>query len=153
MPRISSDQTQERHAFLLDLFRQQPDISRQEALARFKDQFDATISPKLFNQLREQALGEADGASSESTPSHETSNGSVGLQLEAAASAPPLNGAAQPAKKAKSKAGPKNVFVDASSEQLAFLERVLQQLQEAGASNLRIDHATDRWMVIAVDAK
>ncbi|HYO57343.1 hypothetical protein [Archangium sp.] len=32
MARISQDQVQERHAFLLDLFRNQPDISRGEAI-------------------------------------------------------------------------------------------------------------------------
>jgi hypothetical protein len=47
----------------------------------------------------------------------------------------------------------RNLFIDAPREQLAFLERIIQQLQEAGASNVRIDHSTDRWMVLVVDAK
>ena len=41
----------------------------------------------------------------------------------------------------------------ATPEQLQFLERVVQQLQESGASNVKIDHATDRWMVLTVDTK
>ncbi|HEX8536485.1 MAG TPA: hypothetical protein VF664_03415, partial [Cystobacter sp.] len=59
------------------------------------------------------------------------------------------------AKKPKPGKGPgvKNVFVDATQEQLQFLERVVHQLQEAGASNIRIDHGTERWMVLTVDSK
>ena len=50
-------------------------------------------------------------------------------------------------------AGARNVFVDATQEQLQFLEKVLIQLQDSGANNVRIDHATDRWMVLTVDSK
>ena len=61
---------------------------------------------------------------------------------------------AQPAKAPKPKGGKqKNVFVDAPKEQLVFLESIVQQLQAAGAANVRIDHSTDRWMVLVVDAK
>jgi hypothetical protein len=47
----------------------------------------------------------------------------------------------------------KNVFIDAAPEQLQFLEQIVSQLQEAGASNVRVDHATERWMVLTVESK
>lgn len=158
MPRTSQEQTQERHAFLLTLFRQQPDISSKEALDAFKDKFGASINLKTFNQLREQAEEEA--ASSAPAPEAEEPESApepsedTASRLKAAATPEGLNGAAAPAKKAKAKGtGSKNVFVDAPKENLAFLEGIVQQLQEAGATNVRIDHSTDRWMVLVVDAK
>ncbi|MET0405550.1 MAG: hypothetical protein ABW123_24240, partial [Cystobacter sp.] len=62
MARISNDQTQERRAFLLELFRSQPDISRNEAIEAYKDRFGASLNAKTFNELREQALSEAESA-------------------------------------------------------------------------------------------
>jgi flagellar biosynthesis GTPase FlhF len=162
MARISQDQAQERHAFLLELFRKQPDISRNEAIDAYKDKFGASLNAKTFNELREQALSETDSgeekaeeSSNESESENETPAEDPASKLKAVASSELANGAsAQPAKKPKAKgAGPKNVFVDATQEQLQFLERVVQQLQESGASNLRIDHSTDRWMVLTVETK
>lgn len=165
MPRTSQEQSQERHAFLLDLFRNQPDLSRQDALDSFKDRFNATINLRTFNELREQAKKElATGAHAPVTVKEEpevevqderseVTAEDVGSLLKAAA-APELHMGAAPAKKPKAKGpGSRNVFVDASQEQLQFLERVVLQLQEAGAANVRIDHATDRWMVLVVDSK
>ncbi|MCY1083570.1 hypothetical protein [Archangium lansingense] len=159
MARISQDQAQERHTFLLDLFRNQPDISRNEAMEAYKDKFGASLNAKTFNELREQALREVEVEEKaeesvnevEETPVEETKQRVV-------AAAPELtNGAGAPAaaKKPKAAKGPgaKNVFVDATQEQLQFLEKVLVQLQDSGANNVRIDHATDRWMVLTVDAK
>ncbi|WP_171818018.1 hypothetical protein [Pyxidicoccus fallax] len=168
MPRTSQEQTQERHAYLLDLFRQRPDISSKEALESFKNKFGSAINLKTFNQLREQAEEEAANAAPaaepEETEAEETEAEAApepvaedpATRLKAAAAAPEaLNGAgAAPAKKPKAKGnGPKNVFVDAPKEHLTFLEGIVQQLQEAGAANVRIDHATDRWMVLVVDTK
>ncbi|MCY1046231.1 hypothetical protein OV208_33285 [Corallococcus sp. bb12-1] len=165
MPRTSQEQSQERHAFLLDLFRTQPDLSRQDALESFKDRFGATINLRTFNELREQA--KKDLSSSPSTPAPKEPEPEVeaqderpevtvedaGALLKSAATPELLNGAA-PAKKPKAKGpGVRNVFVDAPQEHLQFLERIVQQLQEAGASNVRIDHGTDRWMVLVVDSK
>jgi hypothetical protein len=157
MPRISQAQTQERNTFLLELIRSQPDISRQEAQERFEEKFDSTLNPKSFQQLREQVQQERTGPAAEE-PSHDepASEGEdSAAPFKPAASAPELsNGASTQPAKAKAKgARQKNVFVDASKEQLEFLERIVQQLQEAGASNVRIDHSTDRWMVLVVDAK
>ncbi|WNZ60259.1 hypothetical protein QEG98_30265 [Myxococcus sp. MxC21-1] len=168
MARTTQEQTQERHAFLLELFRQQPDISSKEALESFKDKFGGTINMKTFNQLREQAEDEAASAAAaapapapevEPEPEAEETEATVddaAARLKAAAAAPEaINGAAgAPAKKAKAKGnGPKNIFVDAPKEHLTFLEGIIQQFQEAGAANIRIDHATDRWMVVVVDSK
>jgi hypothetical protein len=157
MPRTSQEQTQERHAFLLDLFRQQPDINSKEALEAFKDKFGATINLKTFNQLREQAEEEASSASTPAAEEPESAPEPAedpASRLKAAATPEALNGAASPSKKPKAKGtGAKNIFVDASKENLTFLEGIVQQLQEAGASNVRIDHSTDRWMVLVVDAK
>jgi uncharacterized membrane protein len=158
MPRTSQEQTQERHAFLLDLFRQQPDINTKEALEAFKDKFGASINLKTFNQLREQAEEEAAAAAPapaaeepESAPEPAEDPAS---RLKAVATPEAIAGGATPAKKPKAKGnGPKNIFVDATKENLTFLEGIVQQLQEAGASNVRIDHSTDRWMVLVVDAK
>lgn len=152
MARISQAQTQERNAFLLELIRSQPDITRQEAQERFDEKFSATLNPKSFQELREQVMEERMNGSAEEP---EAKNGE-----DSAAAASPSNGvehsngaSAQPAK-AKAKGGKqKNLFIDAPKEQLVFLERIVQQLQEAGASNVRIDHSTDRWMVLTVDAK
>jgi hypothetical protein len=158
MARISQDQAQERHAFLLDLFRNQPDISRNEAMDAYKDKFGASLNAKTFNELREQALRDAENeekaeesvSEPEETPVEETKQRVV-------AAAPDLTngaGTTAAAKKPKAKgAGSKNVFVDATQEQLQFLEKVLIQLQDSGANNVRIDHSTDRWMVLTVDAK
>jgi hypothetical protein len=157
MARISQDQAQERHAFLLDLFRNQPDISRNEAMDAYKDKFGASLNAKTFNELREQALRDAENeekaeenvSEPEETPVEETKQRVV-------AAAPDLtNGAGAPAaKKPKAKGvGTKNVFVDATQEQLQFLEKVLIQLQDSGANNVRIDHSTDRWMVLTVESK
>ena len=158
MARISQDQAQERHAFLLDLFRNQPDISRNEAMDAYKDKFGASLNAKTFNELREQALRDAENeekaeenvSEPEETPVEETKQRVV-------AAAPDLtNGAGAPsaAKKPKAKGvGAKNVFVDATQEQLQFLEKVLIQLQDSGANNVRIDHSTDRWMVLTVESK
>ncbi|MCK8497337.1 hypothetical protein [Myxococcus fulvus] len=162
MPRTSQEQTQERHAFLLTLFRQQPDISSKDALESFKTKFGATINLKTFNQLRAEAEEEVAAAApvvaeepeAEVDSAPEPTVDDAALQLKAAASPEALNGAAAPAKKPKAKGnGPKNVFVDAPKEHLTFLEGIVQQLQEAGAANVRIDHSTDRWMVLVVDAK
>ncbi|MBN8231251.1 hypothetical protein JYK02_27405 [Corallococcus macrosporus] len=166
MPRTSQEQSQERHAFLLDLFRTQPDLSRQDALESFKDRFGATINLRTFNELRDQAKKElaSQPAAPVSAPKEEqdvdvqderseVTSEDAGTLLKAAA-APELHSGAAPAKKPKAKGpGSRNVFVDASAEQLQFLERVIGQLQEAGAANVRIDHATDRWMVLVVDSK
>ena len=156
MPRISQDQTQERHAYLLELFRQQPDLSSKDALSSFKDKFGATISPKTLNELREQAQSEQDGVAADEEPSHTEaalSTQDAASRIQSAVSASDA-ASAQPAKaKAKGGKGQRNVFVDAPREQLVFLERIVQQLQEAGATNVRIDHSTDRWMVLVVDAK
>jgi hypothetical protein len=158
MPRISQAQIQERNDFVLELLRNQPDLSRQEAQERFEEKFEATLLPKTFQQLREQAQQERAGAAAEE-PSHdepEASEEDNASQLKPANGAPEqTNGAsAQPAKaKAAKGARQRNVFVDAPKEQLVFLERIVQQLQEAGAANVRIDHSTDRWMVLVVDAK
>ena len=162
MPRISQDQAQERHAFLLDLFRQQPDISRNEAIEAYKDKFGATLNAKTFNELRERALSEvesreekAEETTSEPEPEMPTEDPTSRLKVVEAAPELTNGASAQPvAKRPKAKGnGPKNVFVDATQEQLQFLERVVQQLQEAGASNLKIDYSTDRWMVLAVESK
>lgn len=160
MARISQDQAQERHAFLLDLFRNQPDISRNEAMDAYKDKFGASLNAKTFNELREQAQREVESQekAAESAPEPEENE-----MAEDTTSRPPVvstnelvsSASTQPAaKKPKAKGpGSKNVFVDASQEQLQFLEKVLQQLQEAGAMNVKIDHATDRWMVVTVESK
>ncbi|WNG32182.1 hypothetical protein F0U61_00105 [Archangium violaceum] len=161
MARISHDQAQERHAFLLDLFRNQPDISRNEAMEAYKDKFGASLNAKTFNELREQALRDVESQeekAEETSPEPETEPvvEDTASKLKAVAAPELTNGAsAQPAaKKPKAKGpGARNVFVDATQEQLQFLERVLQQLQEAGAANVKIDHATDRWMVLTVDSK
>jgi len=158
MPRISQAQIQERNAFVLELLRTQPDLSRQEAQERFEEKFEATLLPKTFQQLREQVQQERAGAAAEE-PSHdepEASEEDSAPQLKPTNGAPEQgNGAsAQPAKAKPAKgARQRNVFVDAPKEQLVFLERIVQQLQEAGAANVRIDHSTDRWMVLVVDAK
>ncbi|MCP3140247.1 hypothetical protein [Pyxidicoccus xibeiensis] len=162
MPRTSQEQTQERHAYLLNLFRQQPDISSKEALESFKSKFGSAINLKTFHQLREQveeeaaasaSAPEAEEAEAEGAPEAATED--PASRLKAAAAPEALNGAAgAPAKKPKAKGtGSKNIFVDAPKENLTFLEGIVQQLQEAGATNVRIDHSTDRWMVLVVDAK
>lgn len=163
MARISQDQAQERHAFLLELFRTQPDISRNEAMDAYKDKFGASLNTKTFNELRERAQREPGGVSEanerEETETDAEPEASVdeGPARPVAVSQPESSGASaqQPAaKKPKAKGvGARNVFVDASHEQLQFLERVVQQLQDAGANNLRIDHSTERWMVLTVDTK
>jgi uncharacterized protein with von Willebrand factor type A (vWA) domain len=156
MARISQVQTQERNTFLLELIRNQPDITRQEAQERFEEKFSATLNPKSFQQLREQVMEERMSGSAEEPAREEpeASNGEDAAAARSAGASEASNGAsAQPAK-AKAKGGKqKNLFVDAPKEQLVFLERIVQQLQEAGASNVRIDHSTDRWMVLTVDAK
>jgi hypothetical protein len=157
MARISNDQAQERHAFLLELFRNQPDITRNEAMEAYKDKFGASLNAKTFNELREQALRDVETPeekAEESSTEPETSADDAASRLKAVASSEQAGASAQPAKKPKAKgAGSKNVFVDATQEQLQFLERVVQQLQDSGASNVKIDYATDRWMVLTVDSK
>ncbi len=158
MARISQAQTQERSAFLLELIRNQPDLSREDAQERFEEKFDATLNPKLFQQLREQVQQEQSeppprmGAPAGDEPENSSEDeGASSKPSVSAADAP--NGASQPAKAKAKGARQKNLFVDAPKEQLVFLERIVQQLQEAGAANVRIDHSTDRWMVLVVDAK
>lgn len=153
MPRISQDQTKERHAFLLELFQQQPELTPKEALASFRERFDATISPKILNQLREQARSESSHQAADQEPSQlEMGDGEeAGSRLNGSSGAAAT---AQLTQRSKGKgARQKNVFIDGSREHLAFLEKIVRQLQEAGATNVRIDHATDRWMVLQVDAK
>lgn len=158
MPRISQAQIQERNAFLIELIRNQPDISRQEAQERFEEKFEATLLPKTFQQAREQVLAElpspaVEEPAREERDERETDEAPASMGASAQAPEQTNGSTAQPAK-AKAKGGrQKNVFVDAPKEQLVFLERIVQQLQEAGASNVRIDHSTDRWMVLVVDAK
>lgn len=166
MARISQEQTQERHAFLLDLFRSQPELSRQEAMDAFKEKFGSSINLKTLTELRDQARAEAEQAARDEDedeadePTHDEESEAqaedTASRLKAAAGGDMSNGVvAQPAPKAKSAKGARqrNVFVDAPKEHLDFLQKVLGQLQEAGATNVRIDHATDRWMVLVVDAK
>ena len=157
MPRISQAESQERNAFLLELIRSQPDISRQEAQERFDEKFDATLNPKTFQQLREQVQADRASVAPEapSRDEQDAEDEDSSSSFKPAASTPEgSNGSSSAPAKAKAKgARQKNVFIDASKEQLVFLERIVQQLQEAGASNVRIDHSTDRWMVLTVDAK
>ena len=157
MARISQDQVQERQAFLLELFRNQPDISRNEAMDEYKNKFGATLNAKTFNELREKAQNQVEVEKVEERETEsETSADDVVARLKTVATSEQTNGVGgQPAaKKPKAKvAGAKNVFVDATPEQLQFLERVVQQLQESGANNVKIDHATERWMVLTVDTK
>ncbi|MBJ6761650.1 hypothetical protein JGU66_12815 [Myxococcaceae bacterium JPH2] len=161
MARTSQEQTQERHAFLIDLFRTQPELSRNEAMDAYKDKFGASINLKTFSQLRDQIQKElaemaaepAEPVEPEETPEPALNDSAAGLKSAANADSLSASNAA-PAKKPKAKGpGSRNVFVDAPQEHLVFLERIVNQLQEAGASNLRIDHSTDRWMVLVVDAK
>ncbi|MDY7230269.1 hypothetical protein [Hyalangium rubrum] len=158
MARIPQAQIQERNTFLLELIRNQPDITRQEAQERFEDKFGAALNPKSFQQVRDQVMEERMNPPAEEPareePEAEPMNGEDSAASRSASAPEGSNGAsAQPAK-AKAKGGKqKNLFVDAPKEQLVFLERIVQQLQEAGASNVRIDHTTDRWMVLVVDAK
>ncbi|WNG22592.1 hypothetical protein F0U62_00080 [Cystobacter fuscus] len=168
MARISQDQTQERRAFLLELFRSQPDISRNEAMETYKDRFGASLNAKTFNELREQALSETEARASspeESQLDADDTDADADAPAEEPTAAPlrvvptvdstAAAGTPPAAKKPKPGKGPgaKNVFVDATQEQLQFLERVVHQLQEAGASNIRIDHGTERWMVLTVETK
>ena len=159
MARISQEQAQERQAFLLDLFRTQPDISRNDAMDAYKDKFGASLNAKTFNDLREQAQSErTSGGAEERDAEPEADAAPEEAPARFLPPAPELSsglGAQPAAKKPKAarSAGPRNIFVDATQEQLQFLERVVQQLQEAGANNLRIDHATERWMVLTVDTK
>jgi len=155
MARISQDQVQERQAFLLELFRNQPDISRNEAMDEYKSKFGAALNAKTFNELREKAQSQVvvEKVEERETES-ETSVEDTATMLKAVATSEQTNGGQPAAKKPKAKvAGAKNVFVDATPEQLQFLERVVQQLQDSGANNVKIDYATDRWMVLTVDAK
>ena len=165
MARISQDQTQERRAFLLELFRSQPDISRNEAMETYKERFGASLNAKTFNELREQALSETDSRADRAEDTDADADADTDAPAEEPTSAPlrvvptvessSAAGTPPAAKKPKPGKGPgvKNVFVDATQEQLQFLERVVHQLQEAGASNIRIDHGTERWMVLTVDSK
>jgi hypothetical protein len=180
MPRISQEQAQERRSFLLDLFRSNPDISRQEALEAFEERFSSTINMKTFQELREQALKEQGSRGPAPEPEEEevveeaAEEPAPVLRMAPSQPEPALNGSsahgsgysngmsngassslsAQPkGRPAKGGARQKNVFVDAPKEHLDFLERVLLQLQEGGATNVRIDHSTERWMVLTVDAK
>ncbi|ATB29921.1 hypothetical protein [Melittangium boletus] len=163
MARISQDQAQERHTFLLELFRTQPDISRNEAMDTYKDKFGASLNAKTFNELREQALRDVETATDKAEETRaepeldsepEAPVEDMAGRLKMVASSEPLASAQGAAKKPKLKSsGAKNVFVDATQEQLQFLERVVHQLQEAGANNVKIDYGTDRWMVLTVDAK
>ncbi|SEU01977.1 hypothetical protein [Stigmatella erecta] len=159
MPRISNAQMQERSAFLLDLLRSQPDLSRDEARERFEEKFDATLNPKLYQELREQVLEERMGGTPAGEPAPEEPEEASEEEPAAlkASGGGAFEGNGTPGQPAKAKApkakGQRNLFVDAPKEQLVFLERIVQQLQEAGASNVRIDHSTDRWMVLVVDAK
>ncbi|MFL5345112.1 MAG: hypothetical protein ACJ8AT_09970 [Hyalangium sp.] len=151
MPRIPQAQIEERNTFLLELIRNQPDISRQEAQERFEEKFDATLNPKTFQQLREQVEQDRPAPAAAEEPSQEDNDSKPS---NGASEATAGNGAASQPAKAKVKAkGAKNLFVEAPKEQLVFLEQIVQQLQAAGASNVRIDHSTDRWMVLVVDAK
>jgi hypothetical protein len=162
------DQTQERQAFLLELFRQQPEISRQDASDSYKEKFGSPLPPRLFNQMKEQVQEELASAAEaeeveeveETEDAAEVTVEDAAQQLKAAASpdaaTDAANGtAAQPAKAAKPKAGKgaKLVFIDAPKENLEFLGRIVSQLQEAGAANVRVDHSTERWMVLVVDGK
>ena len=147
MARISQDQTQERHAYVLELFREQPELSRADALAAYKARFGAALNPKTLNELREQAQTGGQGASADDVVAALSRSADAGAASSSAAAA------STPKPKAAKGARVKNVFIDASAEQLQFLESVLAQLQEAGATNLRVDHATERWMVLAVESK
>ena len=153
MARISQDQTQERHAYVLELFREQPELSRADALAAYKARFGASLNPKTLNELREQAQAEAangpTGASADDVVAALTRSADAGAASSSAAAPAP----APKAPKAPKGAKVKNLFIDAAPEQLQFLEQIVGQLQEAGATNVRVDHATERWMVLAIEAK
>jgi regulator of protease activity HflC (stomatin/prohibitin superfamily) len=167
------DQLQEKQAFLLELFRAQPNISRGDASDSYKDRFGAPLPPRLFNQMKEQVdteqsqVGAAEGhaAAEEDAEQEEASaaaparaaDGASPAAAQAAAAAAEAAGGAPRAgkgKAGKAAAGAsRHLFIDASRENLTFLEGIVAQLQAAGASNVRIDHSTERWMVLVVDAK
>jgi hypothetical protein len=152
MARISQDQTQERHAYVLELFREQPELSRADALAAYKARFGAALNPKTLNELREQAQNSAgQGASADDVVAALTRTADAGASATSSTQASSSNGSSKP--KAAKGARVKNVFIDAAPEQLQFLEQIVSQLQEAGASNVRVDHATERWMVLTVESK
>ena len=148
MARVSQEQTQERHAYVIELFREQPELSRADALAAYKARFGAALNPKTLNELREQAQAGGQGASADDVVAALSRSADAGAASSSSAAT-----TSTPKPKAAKGARVKNVFIDASAEQLQFLESVLAQLQEAGATNLRVDHATERWMVLAVESK
>lgn len=157
------DELQEKQAFLLELFRNQPDIPRSEASDSYKDRFGAPLPPRLFNQMKEQVQAELSQAAAaeevEETGAPETEVETETAAEESTAARSASETAANPggapkAPKAKgAKGGPRHLFIDAPKDNLEFLGRIVAQLQEAGAANVRIDHSTDRWMVLVVDGK
>ena len=152
MARISQDQTQERHAYVLELFREQPELSRADALAAYKARFGAALNPKTLNELREQAQASAgQGSSADDVVAALSRSADAGAASASSTPAASSSNGSKP--KAPKGAKVKNVFIDAAPEQLQFLEQIVSQLQEAGASNVRVDHATERWMVLTVESK
>ncbi|MGA9525417.1 MAG: hypothetical protein WBV82_28415 [Myxococcaceae bacterium] len=156
------DTTEERNTFLLELFRRQPDLKSSEAQERFKAKFGSAAGSRVLNQLREQAQAEAEAeaeveaeADEQLSPEPTSEDAAQLLQSAVLASAESQGVNAPAPKSGKSAKGQrlKHVFIEAPKEQLEFLERVVVQLQEAGVTNFRIDHGTERWMVFAVESK
>ncbi len=149
--------TEERNTFLLELFRRQPDLKSSEAQERFKAKFGTAASSRVLNQLRDQAQAEADEAEADVQLTPEpTSEDAAQLLHSAVLAEAEAQGVSAPAPKSgKSAKGQrlKHVFIEGPKEQLEFLERVVAQLQEAGVTNVRIDHGTERWLVFAVESK
>ncbi len=156
------DTTEERNTFLLELFRRQPDLKSAEAQERFKAKFGTAANTRLLNQLRDQAEAQAEAdadadADAEAQLSSESSNEDAAQLLQSAVlvSAETQGNTAPAPKSGKAAKGKglKHVFIEAPKEQLEFLERVVVQLQEAGVTNLKVDHGTERWLVFAVESK
>jgi len=143
--------TEERNTFVLELLRSQPEIKSADVQEKLKSKFGATVSSKVLNQLRDQVQAETesdDDAAAEPKPEPAFEDAAQ-LRKEPAETQAPAQKSARAGKGARVK----HIFIEAPKEQLEFLERVVVQLQEAGVTNLRIDHDTDRWMVFSVEGK
>lgn len=145
MARNQTVDTKERNHFILELFRANPEIESSEVQEKVKWKFATSVSARVVNQLREQARSEAEASAPEPLFEPEP-------EVPVEQPAEPPKPAAAPKRSAKG-AKLKHVFVEAQKDQLELLEQVVGQLQEAGVANLRIDHATEHWMVFAVEGK
>lgn len=124
MPRISKGSSDEREAFMLEIFKKNPSLSVGKANEEFKKKFGSMLRNKRAYELRRVA-------STGTTVDPNTAKRPVAANghRPVTAAREPSGGADRPA-----------ALITGSPDQIAFLKTALDQLWQDGLVGVKVDH-------------